>query len=64
MKLTPNTIKIILEDFIDRLAANKVTVQDFDNIFELAAMTNSQIPPETKKFLEDLRADMHKQEEV
>jgi hypothetical protein len=58
MKLTPNTIRIILEDFITKLAYGEVTIQDFDNLFNLAEMSGTYIPENVRTFLEELREEM------
>ena len=64
MKITPNTIKIIVEDFIIKLAEGKATALDFDNIFALAENSGIYIPENVREFLEELREEIRAKEQL
>jgi len=63
MKLTQNTIRIILDDFIIKLINGEITSLDFDNLFALADGSGNIISPNVREFLEGLRDDLKKKEQ-
>ena len=64
MKLSSNTMQIILEDFITKFMEGKATLLDLDNLFALTKLSGTVIQEPVKEFLEALREDMRNQEGV
>lgn len=58
MKMTPQSVIAIITDIKSKIENNTATLQDIDNLFNLAEMTGEQIPFLARKALELLKEDL------
>ena len=62
MKMTPQAVITIITDIKLKIDNNTATLQDIDNLFNLAEMTGEKIPALAKRGLEILREDLKTKE--